>query len=392
MPDYSGVGYDSNIQTSGPNNIQQYLNNVDPVADYDLGYMLHEEENRINGNSSTGYLNSVNLLPNNLQDFIVALRTYDYAHRTPPSAPPATEVSDIFSSTASPDIVNSLLNFYKSTVFPPSVISLTGISDSQIQDLFESSFNNFLKNFSFTQGVDPYVDIRDQFKLYMQNIVTVTNSAVASTSLVRMTYENYFNAFIDPNINPISATNNLGTAVVDFLQKYLASGSSFMPTQALEDWSKAALSNYMQSLAGTSSTTTSTVGATSSKTLVLNRIFALLAKMIGALQQIAAAQSDRLTIFTQWNLAYTNLQNSVKYIIKDEANNKIASDDADRNDYNSYNATLTEGIKAKNATVTDTSKNLQTSINQSSDSANNQISLATSIIQILSTILSAIYR
>lgn len=133
-------------------------------------------------------------------------------------------------------------------------------------------------------------------------------------------------------------------------------------------------------------------------TLEINLIFNLLVKMVQALQDTAAAQSQRLQFLSQWQKAYTDSMNQIHSFVANngDAYDTPSADDADegslRDDLNRVNSTYTEQLRSLRSQISDEAKTLQTNVNQTSDAVNQQTNMATSLLQQLSTILSAIYK
>ncbi len=130
-------------------------------------------------------------------------------------------------------------------------------------------------------------------------------------------------------------------------------------------------------------------------TLSINRIFNLLVKMTEALQDTAAAQSGRLQFLSQWQKAYTDSMNQLHQFVANNGDNYSSNSEDDgklRDDLNRVNSTYTEELRSRRSQVSDDAKTLQTNVNQTSDAVNQQINMATSLLQELSTILSAIFK
>ncbi|MFN4174050.1 MAG: hypothetical protein ACK4HV_02970, partial [Parachlamydiaceae bacterium] len=243
---------------------------------------------------------------------------------------------------------------------------------------------NFAKEFvqDPNNPASPADQYNQAYRQYLQRVVQVSLSLDPADGL---NYVNVLRGFTGLTSIPDNIFQN-------FVGRMIDERGYFTPSGSFNDWVNEAVKLYVQSYTGSPSQAVTSVGATSSKTLILNRIFELLVDMIESLQKVTSAQSDRLRIFTEWQTAYGAMQNQVRYITKDDPNATLGDDDARRSEYNSYNATLIETIKARKSTVGDDAKNLQTQINQSNDTVNQQISMATSIIQELANILSAIYK
>lgn len=132
-----------------------------------------------------------------------------------------------------------------------------------------------------------------------------------------------------------------------------------------------------------------------SRTNVIDRVFLLLVRMIEVLQKATAATSDRLKFLTDWQKAYTDQLDSVhSFTMK---NGDLVDQDKQshrdiRDELNRANSTYTEQLRSRRQVVSDDAKTLQTTVNQMSDAVNQQTSMATSLLQQLSTILGAIFK
>lgn len=125
-------------------------------------------------------------------------------------------------------------------------------------------------------------------------------------------------------------------------------------------------------------------------TNILNRIFELLVRILATLQNVSAAQANRLTFDTQWQKAYSDLLTQVHVFAKDDGTS-LSSSDTTRANLNQLNAQYTTVIQSRQSVVSDDAKALQSNVNQSTDAVSQQSTLATSILQELSTILSKLF-
>lgn len=286
-----------------------------------------------------------------------------------------------------------------------------------LTDLFDKTYKEFVSQFVFQKpdveddfngiplsaGTDRTLAWMDGFSKYLQTIVTIDDGGILG-------YETFYDAFFTNNPNLLSESLNpppselFDEFFAGFLKKIygdplsnptaIGSAGYFAPTLFYDKWTEEVLQYYYKNISGSTSLAPSGSNAGSEKTRVLNRIFSLLVLMIEALQKVAAAQSDRLLIYSKWQKAYTDLQNSIKFVTQDDDrfHGDLAGNAGKRTDFNSANTSYTEIIKARKQTIGDDAKNLQTQINQSTDAVNQQASMATSILQELSSILSSLYR
>ena len=122
--------------------------------------------------------------------------------------------------------------------------------------------------------------------------------------------------------------------------------------------------------------------------------------MIGVVETVAAAQSNYLNILSEWQTAYTAKMNNLHTFAQgdgtvvggtyDSWNTDAAT--AIRNSLNTVNQNYLSKLQANQTTISDQSKSVQSNVNQSSDDANQQASVADSILQEMNTILSSIFR
>lgn len=192
-------------------------------------------------------------------------------------------------------------------------------------------------------------------------------------------------------------------------------------------------------------TATSVTTDQSGRPAVINRIFRLLVLLITTLQGVAAAQANRLNVYTQWTKAYTDLMNQIPKFSGSDPNNILRDDGINvpnpisnnihwNNDPTGTQPTLTtvpmghgndsrtvsnnpadlgdkaaraslrqelndgvvaqvtERIRGYRDSVTNDSKAMQSVVNQSNDAVSQQTNMATALLQELSTLLGAIFR
>lgn len=140
---------------------------------------------------------------------------------------------------------------------------------------------------------------------------------------------------------------------------------------------------------------TSLTSGNYTSSVILNRIFNLLLKMISSLQNAAAAQANRLTFMSEWQSAYTDAMSQLHTFIKRDGlafSEDTSSAAVHRDDLNRLNSNLIQTLQNRQSVVSDDAKALQSNINQSNDAVNQQSDLGTAILQELSTLLSAIFK
>lgn len=140
--------------------------------------------------------------------------------------------------------------------------------------------------------------------------------------------------------------------------------------------------------------TTSLAPGKYTRTIILNRIFDLIRKMLSTMQNVATVQADRLTFLTQWQKGYTDVMNQIKIFTTGDStvSGAIIGNDTIRGDLNRLNSQYTETLRNKRSIISDDAKALQSNINQSNDSVNQQSTMGTSIMQTLSSLLSSVFR
>ncbi|MEC7839972.1 MAG: hypothetical protein VX777_08040 [Chlamydiota bacterium] len=136
-----------------------------------------------------------------------------------------------------------------------------------------------------------------------------------------------------------------------------------------------------------------------SKTLIIDRILYLTIKMIGVLQQAAAAQANRINFLTQWQKAYTDVMDQVHAFTVNNGDKFDSDSDSDNDkettlqqNLNQVNSVYTTTETNRRSIISDDAKSLQTTVNQTSDAVNSQSSLAKSFLQELNSLLSTIFR
>lgn len=256
------------------------------------------------------------------------------------------------------------------------------------QDMATRSFNDFLKTFTYSSdnAGNPVNVSSSAFQTsWGRYYVTVADTATS--------YLNVFTAFFNNGTQTSGLTDfetALGSYIVNIMYPPGGSSAAFLPSHNYGNWLTQMVTAYEKAIHGTASTSQTTIGPSVEGARILNVIFDLVVKMIGTLQIVTAAQSDRLKFLTSWQQAYTNLEASIRSFVK-SGPEWIQGDDDSRNQLNQANQTYTQEIQSRITVVNDDSKQLQTNINQSNDAVSQQTSLGTAIIQQLSSLLSAIY-
>jgi hypothetical protein len=140
-----------------------------------------------------------------------------------------------------------------------------------------------------------------------------------------------------------------------------------------------------------------------SKTLLINRIFNLLVKMIGVLQKAAAYEANRLNFLTEWQKAYTDDMNQIhsftvgngdtfSFVEANNSQDAANSSEDMRTNLNQLNSNFTTQLQNLRGVVSDDAKSLQTNVNQLTDAVQQQSSLASSFLQQMGQLLTTIFR
>ncbi len=274
--------------------------------------------------------------------------------------------------------------------------SLLNATNGDVQNQFQQAFTTFLQAYPYsgTNGTVTEASFFDNWYKFIAVTAFLKSSTTPGTGL---SYETIFKTFF-PN-------GNFQQQLLQFYNKVLSDPNSngyFNPSQMLSQWVSQVQQQYNISLSGTGvlgPLTTSVDTSQTKKTAVLNNIFFLLVELITSVQKAAAAQASRLNFLTGWQQAYTELQNQVPTFTQHFNNgvvgtigsttNKAANA---RNDANRINASFITQIQANTNIVSDYAKSLQSSVNQTNDATNQQSDMATTFIQDLQTIISAIFK
>lgn len=389
---FDGVGH----YTGGIDSIAPYLTTDTTPTQY-LYTMLLARKNAVlagpNLNDFLSQFTQSNPLPQNIDDFAESFAQFYNLQITFGSlaAAKAQIKADIINSGKAAIQTNNtafgsfgVQNADYDPLIDPIGTQISPAVSTINDDIAIRSFNDFIQNFKYTfSGAVTSAQFQNNWGNYY---LTIAN--------VRDDYRYIFEAFFANNTQGDGNTD-FEHALSGFIKNimYPSSGSdtAFLPSQNYSDWFVKIQQEYAKSLYGAGSNVQTSIGPSVEKAKILDVIFQLIVKMIGTLQIVTAAQSERLKFLTAWQKAYTNLEGQVRSFIKNGPE-WIQGDDDRRNQLNQVNQTYTEQIRSRRTIVSDDAKALQTNINQSNDTANQQTSLATAIIQELSTILSAIYR
>lgn len=131
------------------------------------------------------------------------------------------------------------------------------------------------------------------------------------------------------------------------------------------------------------------------KTFVLSNIFNLLLNMTTSMQNIAAAQADRLQLYTSWQQTFTDKMAQIKTFMVGGGQFISGTDEPAsqaRQSLNQLNSNYIQTLQNRQSVVSDQAKALQSNVNQSNDAVSQQSNLGTAIIQEMNTLLGSIFR
>lgn len=416
MAAYTGIGY-----TSDPvNTVQQYLasrwSSTPPADIYNdisvklvsLGATAGQLQNFIQQYGENNYF------PQNTDDFVSALTNYIQTNGSPGFNTAANRAA--LKSTILQSIKTSLS--LENAGFDQATIA-AALGDPALQpnsatfynDVYSSAFGSFLKGFNYTKnavdGTAPTVVagissvnpafFRESFQDFFVKFATVVNPTDSSVNFQQI-YEAFFGTG-NPNF-----TAFLANYINSVLYPSSGDAGTFLPNENIGDWMKKVQESYSIALNGSAAPTTSSVGQSFKKVVIIDQVLRLIIQMIGTLQKVAAMQSDRLRLLTLQQSAYTTLITQIPVFTQGDrtvfsswpttGGFSVSKDEQQkaRDQGNNYNQTLTETVRSKRTTVQDDAKVLQSNINQSNDSANDQASTATALLQTMSTLLGAIWK
>ncbi len=195
---------------------------------------------------------------------------------------------------------------------------------------------------------------------------------------------------------------SLAQAQAQFQQFYNAQITQygfFNPSVFYQTWAQTlvqTLANGVSPIGALPVDTTNLASGNYSKTLILNRIFSLIASMLNTLQRVAAMQANRLFILTSWQKAYTDALTQMHTFLGGDGT-RLSGTAADQSTQraianDTINARLQQIMQNNRGVVGDDAQGLQSNVNQSNDTVSQQANMATAIIQELTTLLNAVFR
>lgn len=341
--------------------------------------------------------------------------------------------------------INGLYKLYAYTIGinnPENTDLSSLISDPSFVTHFKALFADFLKNFDYniltTDLLTTQITSKDGLDYFVtqafnyQNFVTAYLRYLSVTAVVQdsstifgsqfapavnaqvdnftnfmnpnfrtyvQSYKDIYEAFNGP-INNAVDLNVFKNRLSAFYQSEVNKDGFFHTSQDLASWYV-----YNQKLYYNPQYVPNATEMNPRSTLVLNEILRLLIEMIGTVQNVAAAQANSLRFLSSWQASYTEKLNKIHTFTLGDGTvlgtftTTLHNQGWDQNAaqqvrvaLNNVNQSYITKLQANQQTISDQAKALQTNVNQSNDAANQQGSVADSVLQELATILSSIFR
>ncbi|MBA3957382.1 MAG: hypothetical protein H0X51_03160 [Parachlamydiaceae bacterium] len=285
--------------------------------------------------------------------------------------------------TPRPDKANLTAQF--KAWFADALINFSYNTDGTVPSTVSSFFDRLSRDLTITAGL-----------MNGSNLFPLVSTSLTTAQLADLPrYQDVYEAFFP--------TGNFAARLNQFYQEQIAEKGYFIPSNSFDKWTAQILQDVGKTLAVNPFAPSSLSSANFHKTLVLNRIYELIADLLGTLQSVTAAQANRLFILSQWQRAYTNSLSQIHTFLQGDgtflAEKPGDSDDVKKaktyqrgrmND--AVNSNWTTLIQNNRSVVGDDAKALQSNVNQSNDAVSQQANMATAIIQELNTLLGAIFR
>lgn len=249
-------------------------------------------------------------------------------------------------------------------------------------------FSHFLSDYNY-EGDGSVGNMQDK----MEFLIGSQTATLITSNFLTSSYLNYYNT-------AFGNTTGFPALLQSFYTQKLSEDGYFSPSLSVFDWqlyiTQSLKANDPHPFIVDNPATPTLASMNSYKTKVLDSIYNLIASLLSSLQSVALAQANRLTILTQWQKAYTDSIAQIHVFLAGDGTRlggALANSGTVRADLNDHvNTNFREIMQNNRSVVGDDAKALQSNINQSNDAVQQQASMATSIIQELSTILSAIFR
>ena len=304
-----------------------------------------------------------------------------------------------------------------SVLGPISRGGVGAVKAKDLEDQFVNAFNHFMKGKFFKDFFDnasrsPTVGLFSEWYAFLTVSSVLQSGTVIGGVGDFASYELVFTAF---GFDPADFPNRLR----EFYEKKLSETGGgdpakgfFIPSLHYDEWIEEIHDEFLVVTGATKlapGELTSVSNEFTKKLLSIDRILRLLILMIDILNDVSATQAERLIILANWQREYTDKLQQMPTFGPVDSNRtdlnpiffreKIDKDDTVgetiqglRGDLNAEAQELITRIRGNRSVIQDDAKALRTNINQSQDAANQQANIATTLIQQLSTLLSAIFR
>jgi len=139
---------------------------------------------------------------------------------------------------------------------------------------------------------------------------------------------------------------------------------------------------------------TSLAPAGYTETGILNGIFNSLISVTVALQNVTAAEAQRIGLVTNWQAAYTNETNQVHTFVKgtDYYSGSSSANISARAALNQLNTAYIQTLQNRQSIVSNLGKQLQSNVDQSNSAVSSMNSQAVSFIQETGTLISSTFQ
>lgn len=337
------------------------------------------------------------LFPNSWSNFLFSFRSYFGIGN---NASLGIDSSNPRSGPAFNGYLQSFETALQTGASPGQTFPATGLGSdwsalgaSEIQDQFVNSFGGFLAAYPFTPSTDNQGNVTyppETTQTFLNNYlhfisVTAVNEAVTLATSPEyaslLTYQQAYKAFF-PNSTQQDFDSALA-AFADEVENDSADGGYFNPSQHFARFFTEIKNKFLVLLA-----TQGTLQANKGVQLaILWQVFALITSMVQSIQKVTAISAQRLGYLTNLQQAYTNLINSIPTFLNGQP---FSSDDT--GPINAKNQAFAQNLRSYSDLVGSASKSLQSNVSALNDATNTQANLITSIIQQMSTLISAIAK
>lgn len=270
-----------------------------------------------------------------------------------------------------------------------------------VEEQFKRSFSHFLATYPYDDGLVGEGGVsgtaQENFFNNWVNYMAVTASLQDATGAISLAaYKEVYLAFGFEE-------SEFADRLIDFYKDAVKSTGNgdpkngwFIPSHNFDEWFEELREDFVTIHAVSSvDDIHSHEGSKSAEgLLVIDRILRLLISISDTLQLLSAAQAERIGFYTVWQEKYTDLQSKVPLL---QPGGQIVGDTSPqhkdiRAQVNPSFQAMLQKVRTRRSAVQDEAKQMQTSVGQSQDTANQQVQMGTALLQQLSTILSSIFR